>query len=615
MTNKTINTRMVAGKKVKTKQTTVSSLHPFDYAYTIAFIIILTNYFSWVIFHTAIQTKIVFNLESLFRICISILLSAQLLRMYYHLKDFELTIAKLGASHFLEVLPFKYSYRERVVRIILAAILVLYSKIGNFEYVPSVTLSVCFILLIIWDFIVWVGLKKILNKPNEQIWITARRFFYLSSKYSAPNNLGKYIRNRKFWERICGLMASIIAFAFSITMVSHLFWIFLLFAILVPGITIYGHYKSNLKGQVEPTDFWTPFFMPFYYIFAIRNINNEDMNIKIKNPPNGWKIAAISILFLLIFGFCLKHCYFDNRDDKDVTKTENEKTKIKIATSKNLWCTLTLVALDRGFFQAEGLEPQMNYQAAGRLNMDALIGGTVDFANVVETNIAYQALNKTKDLKIHGRIVSATDYAILTRGSSLIKNEKDFIGKTISYAQATGAESFVFWFLEKEKISPTLIKLYPLQPTGLVDNFLGGNGDAVATWEPFVSTIENRSKNLGKIFRTDSNGFTGIMTVATKQTWASQNPTIINAYDNAMIRAAQFVKDSIEVAQKIVSKQSGLPLTTVISAWTRFDFRYNKNLGKEKMLVDEVIRRIKIMVPEKSEIIPESVDEYFKSKN
>jgi sulfonate transport system substrate-binding protein len=284
---------------------------------------------------------------------------------------------------------------------------------------------------------------------------------------------------------------------------------------------------------------------------------------------------------------------------------------IRVATSKNLWCALTLIADAQGYFHARGLDPQMNYQAAGRLNMDALLGGTVDFANVVETNIAYQALNRTSNLAILGRIVSATDYAILTRGSAGIQHPADLVGKRLAYAQATGAESFVFWFLEKEGISPSSLTLIPLQPAGLVDHFLGGGAEAVATWEPFVTTIRSRMASLGPTFESDGKGFAGIMTVGALRTYAEGNRSTVEAYEGAMEDAARLVSDNPDLAQNIVAEQTGIPPETVRSIWHRFDFRYEKSTSRDGALIEEVISRIQRNLPDMSAREPADVRSYY----
>lgn len=270
---------------------------------------------------------------------------------------------------------------------------------------------------------------------------------------------------------------------------------------------------------------------------------------------------------------------------------------VRIATSKNLWCALTLIADKRGLFRAHGIEPELKYQAAGRLNMDALLGGAVDVANVVETNIAYQALNSASDLVVEGTIVTAGDYTILTRPGSAIRSAAHLKGKRLAYAQATGAESFLFWYIEKQALPSTALTLVPLQPAGLVDHFVGAGAEAVATWEPFVSTIRARVPKAEVLFEGQAGGFVGIMTVATRRNWADGHRDAIQAYRLAMAQASRFVLEEPAAAQETLATETGIPVETVRAIWKRFDFTYRSPSAADAQLVGDVVRRIIENVP------------------
>lgn len=610
-------------------------LHSLEIAYAIAFFVLLVYYVAGVTLVAMFSSEAaeLLFIDRIYLIVVALILTAQLLRMYYHLKDFETGLAAPGTSHFLELLPFPQSRIERFIRVIIAVVLVTFSKVRHDAYLataigglpidltPAITLACCFAFLLLWDIVVWQGFKRLSNNPNRNAWQTARRFYYLPPKWDSPSKIGPYFRELKFFERLCGLVAAIFAIVYVSTRSAPTMTGLVLFALLVPLIAYRGYQRSNLppKHIKSGFDLFKLALLPVVSLMDIYEgtptMNSTNFNLTRSRTYKA--IAGILVLFAIFLIWQWRSTPTEKKsvplnDSTRVANTGNPLTPVRIATSKNLWCALTLIANEKGFFFAEGLKAELNIQAAGRLNMDALLGGTVDIANVVETNIAYQALNRTSNLAIHSRIVSATDYAIITRASSLIRSASDLRGKNLAYAQATGAESFVFWFLEKEAIPQTSIKLIPLQPAGIVDHFLAGKTDAVATWEPFVSTIRKRSTDLGRIFYAEAGGFTGIMVVATKRDWAETRRSVLHAYDNAMTKAARFVADSAGIAQKVISEQTGLPLETVVSAWPRFDFSYVPTSETEIRLVEGVVRRIQIMLPEMRAREPQDIHSYFR---
>jgi len=583
-------------------------LHPFDSVYTIAFLYVLVS-----TFYNIFDATRSYSLEVIvYDIFIFFFFSFLLLRMYYHLKNFEIEISKGGSNHFLEILPSKNQILEKVVRLVLAAVLVFFYY---FKISPLHTLLICFSLLIVWDCIVLSGMKSVIptfinddvlkQSPSLK---SGRSFYYWQDKdlIEGRNYIKHYFGNLKFWERFAGLVATASALAYTETP-NSMFIVFLVIAALssIFIFPLFGKLKiKELYDDVRKEifgNFTQPLYMPIKIL--INNLINNKMENSKKQKM--WLTIGVVIMIGAISCFVI----WKNRDNSP--KVVDNVTTIKIATSKNLWCAMTLIALDRNYFEAEGLKPVVYYQAAGRLCMDALVGGSVDFANVVETNIAYQAFNNTTDLKIHSRIVEAADYTILTTQNSKILTPQDFANKRISFAQATGAESFLFWFMEHNNLLDKNLILIPLQPAGLVDNFKGGGSDAVATWEPFVSTIQNQKKDLGELFMADSTGFKGIMTVATKDSWASNNKNIIEAYNRVMEKAATFLKDSTLSAQRILSEQTGIQIETIKNAWERFDYDYTTNLEKEKLLIADVIRRIKMMSADKDKI-EQDIENYFK---
>ena len=551
------------------------TIHPgYLSIYAIFFLFFLLQYVSSVIYISihSMYEKSVLEPKSLFSALVAFALMFQFLRMYYYLESFFLIkhADRREKKHFLELLNGGYALVDKCIRWILAGVLIGFSKIlpnphemQNCEDIllgPLIILFLCFIALIIWDYNIWEGLKSNNNdKSNLNLaWQTARYFFYLNPSIKKPSALGSYFSEIKFLERSLGL-ASVLTGFYYIHVTNQktgelLGWFVLTFPLMFFGLTLFGKYHSGESDKPKIYNFLKTIIiatgyniaevigMPVYTILSI-----FDGEITVKRVKIDKKILSFCIVALALITLILMQYYFGNNQSgatiqtvEKINKTQTKMTHIRIATSKNLWCALTLIAYDKGYFQAESLDPELNIQAAGRLNMDALLGGAVDFANVVETNIAYQSLNDTRNLLVHGRIVSATDYAILTKATANIRSPQELNGKSIAYAQATGAESFVFWLLEKENISYSNVKLISLQPSGIVDHFLGGNSEAIATWEPFVSTIKNRSNNLGNIFYTDSTGFAGIMTVATHRDWAEMNPLAVEAYERAMLRSSQF---------------------------------------------------------------------------
>jgi len=285
-------------------------------------------------------------------------------------------------------------------------------------------------------------------------------------------------------------------------------------------------------------------------------------------------------------------------------------TSVRLATSKNLWCALSLIAIDQGMFTAEGLDIRQTYQLAGRQNMDALVSKSAEIANIVEVNHAYQALNGNTDLAVIGSIVAARDFAVVSKRSSKIQGPKDLVGRTLAFAPGTGAEMFVFALLKENNIRPDAVKLKRVQPAALVDAIASGDVDAAASWEPFVSSMKTRLGSDAVEVETGS-PFVGVMNVAVRREWLQQNRDTAARFLRALDRAARLVRQRPSEAQAIVARSAGLDMKLVQSIWDRFDLTLSLDKAKQAELLRFVLDAITSNEREYAGRKRPEVDAYF----
>lgn len=256
-------------------------LHPFDSVYTIVFIFFMYQILGITIANIAILDL---SKEAMFySLLVAIFFVYQLSRMYYYLKNFEEIIVKKGNHHFLEILPIGYQAGEKTIRVILAFIIVLFPKVQTEMDVLSLTLIVCFSVLIVWDVIVIKGLKKTIKQDSGSInlqsdsYKTAKSFFYLLDKEITKNRI--YIFKTKFFERLFGLLASATAYIYQCQDDSGngvYIFIFGAFVGLFVFSAYYGKFKINELELSEIDEFVDdlirPFYLPIYKLFYSLNL-------------------------------------------------------------------------------------------------------------------------------------------------------------------------------------------------------------------------------------------------------------------------------------------------------------------------------------------------------
>ena len=283
-------------------------------------------------------------------------------------------------------------------------------------------------------------------------------------------------------------------------------------------------------------------------------------------------VTAISVLLL---GGCGK-----NPDPKP------QPTNVSLATGKNIWCCLVLVAKDKGYFEDEGLNVELNYQDAGRYCMDALLSKSVDFAAVVEANVGFVGFTGNRSPVVVAEIVASSS-GIVARKSAGIEKPADLVGKRIAYTPATGADPFLYRFLAKNGISYTNVELRKMQPKAIQPALVAKEVDAASTWEPFIYNCINAMNGDAVEFR-DPDAFTGYMMLATRRETATEKKELVHAMLRALHKAEIYVAAHPAETKAFLAQKLEMNPQTVDRIWSYFEIK----LRMDKKALLQAIRYV-----------------------
>lgn len=299
--------------------------------------------------------------------------------------------------------------------------------------------------------------------------------------------------------------------------------------------------------------------------------------MKTDNNTNCHKLA--SILTLLVAIGCGSPS--TNSSTNTLSTSVAAPQKIRLATSKNMWCALPLIAKARNYFREENIEVEFNYQTAGRFCMDAVVSNSADIGNVVEVNVSYIAFSSTSNVKIVATCVTSTGSTIVYRKDRGIKGLSDLKGKSLGYSPGTTSDIYANWLLEDAKMPAASLKLVKLQPPALQAAMVAGSIDAASTWEPFASNIrKSLGTKVAEIQRPDL--YVGSMNVAVGATFLSKHLNETRAFLRALKKAEKFVKEHPGEAQQLLSQEAAMPLDVVKSTWKYYDFSLGLDIASLK---------------------------------
>lgn len=278
-----------------------------------------------------------------------------------------------------------------------------------------------------------------------------------------------------------------------------------------------------------------------------------------------------SAILLLTIGLLAAGCNRPSIEPQGQASSKSRKP-IRLATAKNVWNALPLIADEKGFFVQEGLAPKLDYLAAGRYCLDALLSKSADLGFIVEVNVAYLGYTADPSISVVTSIARSEDSAVVARRSSGIRVPEDLRGKTLALSPGTTSDIFAHRLLTKHGLRPEDLTLLNIQPNGMFAAATSGQVDAASTWEPFVHNITRALGSDAIVFR-DSSAYRGYMNLAVRRDWASRNSSVLLAAIRALRRAEEFARNYPDEAKSIVSRRIDLDRETVDAIWPMFDLR------------------------------------------
>jgi NitT/TauT family transport system substrate-binding protein len=280
-------------------------------------------------------------------------------------------------------------------------------------------------------------------------------------------------------------------------------------------------------------------------------------------------IAILALVAVVALGFLVWKYGF--------TKPNGE-IKVNLTSPQTAFSIPTIIAAEKGFFKEEGVDVAVNYVGTGKIAMDDLLGGKADFANVVETNIAFAGFNNPK-IKVLANIEEVYDATIVARKDKGIKSPADLKGKKIGVMLATTSQVFVDRFLEKNGIPKDSVEIVNLLPPAMQSAIIEGNGvDAISVWQPFVNNAEKALGDNAISFK-DKDVFTGYMNLAGNNDFIAKNPETVEKLLKAYIKAEQFLASNKAESIEIVSRVLKLDKEVTEKIWGEYEFKVS--LGKE----------------------------------
>ena len=246
--------------------------------------------------------------------------------------------------------------------------------------------------------------------------------------------------------------------------------------------------------------------------------------------------------------------------------------RVVIADSVQPMSALLYVAIEKGFFESEGLFVSLDVNPSGKASLAKMLDGKADFAMTADVPLVYAAIAGKPVSVISSIHNTDKDVSIVVRKDRGISKPPDLRGKTIAMTPGSSSAFFLETFLIVNQIPIKDVNIVNLEPPQLVEELIKGSVDAVSTWT--INRIKLQ-KTLGeKVFAIREPGlYIEHWNIVAKQDFIKGRPETIRKLLRAFIKAETFTLQHPDDAIAITAPYLKMEPTTLKALWSDLNFQ------------------------------------------
>ena len=232
---------------------------------------------------------------------------------------------------------------------------------------------------------------------------------------------------------------------------------------------------------------------------------------------------------------------------------QTKKPLVRLNYSGSIYATTSVVGLERGFFDQEGLIVNAAPESSGQVALQALIGGSTDFA--VGANVRpVQALAQGLPIKVVALSTwGFAGYVLVPAKDTATKSLDDLKGKTLAAQVGSGTHTVWLRYLRLKGISESDFKIKNVETEQIPAAFESGGIDGAVAWDPYATLIVE--KGLGRAILTPKEIAEPLkvtypfFVMTTEETIKNKGP-LVQKFINAWVKTLAYIdKNKPEVAK------------------------------------------------------------------
>ncbi|SMD14617.1 ABC transporter substrate-binding protein [Kibdelosporangium aridum] len=251
-----------------------------------------------------------------------------------------------------------------------------------------------------------------------------------------------------------------------------------------------------------------------------------------------------------------------------------EKTKVKVGVFSIVDVAPLYLAIENGYFKAEGLDVEPITAAGGPDVVTKLVAGELDFGISSYPAFFGAQAKQVASFKLVSDAYQACDghSRVMVKQDSPITQATDLVGKKVAVSgRGTISDLAASSVLGTFGVDPTKLQWIEIRFPDMEPSVQNGNVDAAVFGEPFVTQAE-QNKGIRAIFDIAS-GPTNEIALSgwgALDTFVKTNPRTVAAFQRAMARAVDDTQDRPRLEQIFTGKLKITPMVASLVTICRY---------------------------------------------
>lgn len=244
---------------------------------------------------------------------------------------------------------------------------------------------------------------------------------------------------------------------------------------------------------------------------------------------------------------------------------------LRLAYQNRIGSALAIVAVEKQFFQEEGLSIEASRFNSGPACSEALYSGSVEIGTMGDTAAVIAVSRNPGFVIIASHGAGEHRHRIVVAKDSPLQKPENLVGRRLAVKKGTSTYGGLLAFCDARGIDAGKINLIDMRPGEMTEALLAGSLDAFVASEPTPSLAQARGAR--ELATLGGLGNHYPLLIVARRDFLRNRPDKAAAFMRAMRRAEKFVRRHPGRATALLSRVSGLPSDSTRRAMQRHTYR------------------------------------------